>query len=211
MERLSQETLGALNTLLADERASVFAEVALACGATEYLEREAFVTMGREDTEMCCALHEQLTRTPIEVTQRVGSAAVQAILEPERYDERLRAFAAYQRSLSERAKELAASELDSDTCSVLQRIAESHIWHALWAEQRAGEFAATRQWGLTLPVAIETGPEIAAPPPTEPEFALEQPADDHATGLNGASPSAPRSYRRGARAPSGEEDPDTQE
>lgn len=145
MATLNPRTADGLNTLLAEERASVECEIAFASGAGEYLEREAFATMGREDVEVCVALHEQLAAVEAPVTSQVSPAG-QGILALERYDERLRAFAQHQQSVSARSGELLRDVGDDDVRPILQRLSELHVWHALWAEQHADEFAATRSW-----------------------------------------------------------------
>jgi hypothetical protein len=148
MATLSVETVEALNRLLEDTRASVECEIALASGAADFLEREAFTTMGREDVEACCALHELLERCLVPVVRGVSDASA-AILGAEDYDDRLRAFAEYQHTVGQRAQRLAGDVLDRETQIILQRITASHVWHATWSAQRAGEFAATRALDFT--------------------------------------------------------------
>jgi hypothetical protein len=145
MAPLSQQTVIALNALLEDERASVQSEVALASGSTEYAERQALALMGREDVEICAALHERLAQAQAAPSRTVSDAA-EAILAAERYDERLRAFAEHQRVVSRRASELALEVTDAEAQQILRRLAELHAWHVRWAERRADDFAATRLW-----------------------------------------------------------------
>src|SRR6185369_2628964 len=66
-------------------------------------------------------------------------------LESEHYDDRLRAFAIHQREIGRRATEMLET-LDGESAvrRLLQEIADAHVRHAIWAEQRAEEFAETR-------------------------------------------------------------------
>jgi hypothetical protein len=139
-----QELDEALTALLEAERASVEVEVALASAASEYQERAAFTTMGAEDIEACCALRERLQRNEDEVSHYI-SRVVFDILESEHYDDRLRAFAIHQREIGRRATEMLET-LDGESAvrRLLQEIADAHVRHAIWAEQRAEEFAETR-------------------------------------------------------------------
>jgi hypothetical protein len=84
-----QELDEALTALLEAERASVEVEVALASAASEYNERAAFMAMGAEDIETCCALRERLQRDEDEVSHYI-SRVVFDILESEHYDDGLR-------------------------------------------------------------------------------------------------------------------------
>lgn len=145
MAMLTPETIYTLNALLEEERASVHSAVALAGGATEYLEREAFSMMGREDVEICVALRERLSQANISPSRAVSEVA-EAILAAEQYDDRLRAFAEHQRAVSQRAGELAQEVTDAAAREILVRLSELHVWHTLWAGQRADDFAATRFW-----------------------------------------------------------------
>jgi hypothetical protein len=139
-----QELDEALTALLEAERASVEVEVALASAASEYQERAAFTAMGAEDIEACCALRERLQRDEDEVSHYI-SRVVFDILECERYDDRLRAFAIHQREIGRRATEiLQTQESESGLRRPLHDIVEAHVRHALWAERRAEEFAETR-------------------------------------------------------------------
>lgn len=142
---LAPETAEALNLLLEEERASVQCTVAFASGATDYVEREAFALMGREDIEVCLALRERLAQDEAPASV-VASAVAEAILAAERYDERLRAFAEHQRAVSRRAGELAGEVADAEAREILRRLSQLHAWHAEWADRRADEFAATRLW-----------------------------------------------------------------
>jgi len=145
MAMLTPETIYTLNALLEEERASVHSAVALAGGATEYVEREAFSMMGREDVEICVALRERISQANISPSRAVSEVA-EAILAAEQYDDRLRAFAAHQRAVSQRAGELAQEIADPGAREILERLSELHVWHALWAGQCADDFAATRFW-----------------------------------------------------------------
>ena len=139
-----QELDEALTALLEAERASVEVEVALASAASEYNERAAFTAMGAEDIEACCALRERLQRDEDEVSHYI-SRVVFDILESEHYDDRLRAFAIHQREIGRRATEIIETlEAESVVRRLLHEIVEAHVRHALWAEGRAEEFAATR-------------------------------------------------------------------
>src|SRR5690349_18196510 len=134
-----QELDEALTALLELERASVEVEVALASAASEYQERAAFTAMGAEDIEACCALHERLQRSEDEVSHYI-SRVVFDILERERYDDRLRAFAIHQREIGRRASEIMETlGAESGARRLLHEIAEAHVRHALWAERRAEE------------------------------------------------------------------------
>src|SRR6266481_3990245 len=75
MAMLTPETIYTLNALLEEERASVHSAVALAGGATEYVEREAFSMMGREDVEICVALRERLSQANISPSRADDFAA----------------------------------------------------------------------------------------------------------------------------------------
>src|SRR5262245_49275836 len=143
-EQKPQDLDEALTALLEAERASVEVEVALASAASEYQERAAFMAMGAEDIEVCCALRERLQRAEDEVTRYI-SRVVFDILECDRYDDRLRAFAIHQREIGRRATELLETlDAESGVGRLLHVIAEAHVRHALWAERRAEEFAETR-------------------------------------------------------------------
>jgi hypothetical protein len=143
-DELTDEIDEALTALLEAERASVEVEVALASAASEYQERAAFTTMGAEDIAVCCALRERLQRAEDEVTHYI-SRAVFDILECDRYDDRLRAFAIHQREIGRRATEILETlDAESGVGRLLHEIAEAHVRHALWAERRAEEFAETR-------------------------------------------------------------------
>ncbi len=145
MAMLTPETAYSLNALLEEERASVHSAIALASGATEYVEREALSMMGREDIEICVALRERLSQANMPQSRAVSEVA-EAILAAEQYDDRLRAFAEHQRAVSLRAGELALEVADAAAREILERLTELHAWHALWAGQRADDFAATRFW-----------------------------------------------------------------
>jgi hypothetical protein len=139
-----QELDEALTALLEAERASVEVEVALASAASEYQERAAFTAMGAEDIEACCGLRDRLQRDEDDVSLYI-SRVVFDILESERYDDRLRAFAIHQREIGRRATEIMET-LDGESAvrRLLREIVEAHVRHALWAERRAEEFAETR-------------------------------------------------------------------
>src|SRR5258708_13240573 len=136
MAMLTPETIYTLNALLEEERASVHSAIALASGATEYVEREAFSMMGREDIEICVALRERLSQANISPS-RVVSEVAEAILAAEQYDDRLRAFAEHQRAVSQRAGELAQEIADAAAREILLRLSEFHLCHPLWPAHRA--------------------------------------------------------------------------
>src|SRR6185312_16770786 len=124
-EQELQELDEALTALLEAERASVEVEVALASAASEYQERAAFTAMGAEDIEACCALRERLQRDEDEVSQYI-SRVVFDILESERYDDRLRAFAIHQREIGRRASGMLETlEGESAVRRLLQEIADA--------------------------------------------------------------------------------------
>jgi len=214
MTTLDAGTIEALGALLEDERASVEGEVALAGGATEHLEREAFVSMGREDVEACAALRERLARAGVPISPRVGAAA-DAMLDAASYDGRLRAFAAHQHRVGRRAWELleALPEREEALHRTLLGIYEAHVRHATWAERRAEEFAATREWapkGMAGTLAVAT--ERAVRPhtvPAERALVVMRPEHADATGQapgpdGGGGSALPRPAADDADAPAGE-------
>lgn len=146
MAPLHPDTVDALNMLLEDERASVEIEVALSNGATEYLEREALTTMGVEDTLISVELRDWLESLNLPVTRRINGIVLQA-LDLTRYDDRLQLFLQHQLSSREQAEQLLQeAEVDSDGQAILRSISDAHTRHAVWCEQRASEFAETRQF-----------------------------------------------------------------
>lgn len=143
---LNPETVDALNMLLEDVRASVEIEVALSNGATEYLEREALTQMGLEDTEIAFLMRNWLESLELPVTRRINGIVLQA-LDLTRYDDRLLLFVHHQLASREQAARLLAeNEFDSEGSAILRSIADAHTRHAAWCEQRAKEFAETRQF-----------------------------------------------------------------
>jgi hypothetical protein len=183
-EQELQELDEALTALLEAERASVEVEVALASAASEYQERAAFTAMGAEDIEACCSLRERLQRDEDEVSHYI-SRVVFDILECERYDDRLRAFAIHQREIGRRANEiLEMLEAESGLRRLLHEIVEAHVRHALWAERRAEEFAETRLFefkgaGLGW---VKMTPNVAIVPASQRAVVTHRPA-------SGAQPS----------------------
>lgn len=148
MGTLNPETVDALNMLLEDVRASVEIEVALANGATEYLEREALSQMGVEDTLIAFILHDWLDLLNLPVTRRINGIVLQA-LDLTRYDDRLQLFVHHQLASCEQTLHLledgeADGEIDGDGQAILRTLADAHTRHAAWSEQRAREFAETR-------------------------------------------------------------------
>jgi hypothetical protein len=159
MGTLNPDLVDALNMLLEDERASVEIEVALANGATEYRERDALTSMGVEDSLISFQMREWLESRDLPVTRRINGIVLQA-LDLTRYDERLMLFAQHQIASREQAEQiLAEGELDSAGQDILREIADAHARHAAWSEQRAREFAETRQFDFRRPAArpAETG------------------------------------------------------
>ena len=138
----------ALNTLLEDERASVEMEVALASDATEYLEREALSAMGSEDVLVCSALRERMEHLALPVSRQINGIVL-LVLELERYDDRLRAFAEHQMAVGTRAEALLAQiGVDRECRRIVQGVQEAHQVHALWCLRRAEEFGAIRTLDL---------------------------------------------------------------
>lgn len=145
MRTLNPELVDALNMLLEDERASVEIEVALANGATEYLEREALTAMGVEDTLISFLLRDWLESLDLPVTRRINGIVLQA-LDLTRYDDRLLLFVQHQFAAREQAEQLLTdAEVNADGRAILRSIVDAHTRHAAWAEHRAQEFAQTRQ------------------------------------------------------------------
>jgi len=144
MGTLNPEIVDALNMLLEDVRASVEIEVALANGATEYLEREALSQMGVEDIMIAFLLHDWLDTLDVPVTRRINGIVLQA-LDLTRYDDRLQLFVHHQLASCEQAIHLLDDgEVDGDGQAILRALADAHTRHAAWCEQRAREFAETR-------------------------------------------------------------------
>lgn len=177
MATLEPEVIAALNALLEDERASVEMAVALASGATEYLEREALSAMGGEDTAACCALRERMERLEAPVTRRINGI-VFSVVGLDRYDERLRAFARHQGTVTGRIEALLATTLDREIRRILEEARDAHARHVGWCMGRADEFTATRDLDLSSAAgraavrrgagATDAPPHHAdgAPPPT---------------------------------------------
>lgn len=162
------ELVEALNMLLEDERASVEMEVALASGATEYMEREALSAMGIEDIHFCAQLRDEMERAGLPVTPQINGVVFQ-VIDAERYDDRLRAFARHQRAVAERATELQESNLDGALRDALEGITETHERHTQWIERHADEFAATRTLefggpGHSVSPAPDASPTAGNPP-----------------------------------------------
>lgn len=143
MAQIEAELADALNRLLEDERACVEIELALANGATEIRERTAFTEMGCGAVLACCALRERLTEGGSEVTWRINGIVLQ-LLEMDRYDDRLRAFAQHLVTVTDGVRALLGQVRDGEVQKVLEEIYEGHVRHAVWCERRAEEFAATR-------------------------------------------------------------------
>jgi hypothetical protein len=151
METMDQQTLEALNALLEDERASVGMEIALANGATELREHEVFAALGAQEIGFCCGLHEQLAQLGALVSPRI-SGTLFHVLDTERYDDRLLAFAQHQRGVAEQVRVALLSVAGGHALRVLlQEIEEAHFTAALWCERRATEFAASRDLDFRIP------------------------------------------------------------
>lgn len=144
MALLDGDTLAALNRLLEDERAAVMIAVALASGATELAEREAFARMGGEQVLACCALRERLELAAAAVSVAIDGVAY-PILAAERYDERLRAYAYHLSHLNERAQALLLVVTARETRGALEDLYAAHAWAVAWCDERAEEFAASRE------------------------------------------------------------------
>lgn len=152
MGTLDPETVDTLNMLLEDVRASVEIEVALSNGATEFLERDALTTMGVEDTLIAFLLRDWLEAFDLPVTRRINGVVLQA-LDLTRYDDRLLLFVQHQLTSREQAEHLLAeSHLDNDGRAILRLIVDTHTHHAAWCEERAREFAESRQLEFRRPV-----------------------------------------------------------
>lgn len=154
MVTLQPDTVDALNMLLEDVRASVEMEVALSNGATEFLEREALTSMGVEDTLIAFLLRDWLESINAPVTRRINGIVLQA-LELTRYDDRLMLFVQHQLASRDQAERLLeVNGIDGEGRTVLHAVIDAHTWHAAWCEQRAREFAATRQLEFRRPTGL---------------------------------------------------------
>jgi hypothetical protein len=132
-----------LQALLEDERASVEIEVALFNGATELSEREAFAGMGALEVNFCVALRTELEGHEGGVTPHINGVVLD-ILNLERYDERLSAFADHQLRVASAIPALAATVPVGDLHALLRDIEDAHLRSAAWSRRRATAFAATR-------------------------------------------------------------------
>ena len=167
MATLDPEIVDALNMLLEDVRASVEIEVALSNGATEYLEREALTAMGVEDTLFAFLLRDWLDSQNLPVTRRINGIVLQA-LDLTRYDDRLSLFLHHQLASRDQAEQLLdEAELNGEGQEILRSIIDAHTRHAAWAEERAREFAETRQLEFRRPSERPraTGDEYPTDPP----------------------------------------------
>lgn len=143
MPTLDDELIDEVNALLEDARASVEMEVAFALGATEYRERETLRLMGHEDIATCIQLHEWLRQAEAPVSRRINGVVLH-VLNLDRYDDRLRAFAHHQLDTAEHANALLERVSDAGLRDPLDGLRQSQARHAAWCERRAGEFAASR-------------------------------------------------------------------
>lgn len=144
----------ALNGLLERERACVAVVVALARGATERAESQAYTTLGGDLVVRCCALRERLELAGVPCTRATALDAA-AILGTDTYDARLLAFAELLERTAARATETLAASADSATQRTLRDLIETHTRAAEWCRARAAEFAATRMLYLAAPAASE--------------------------------------------------------
>ena len=157
MATLDPEIVDALNMLLEDVRASVEIEVALSNGATEYLEREALTAMGVEDTRSAFLLRDWLESRDLPVTRRINGIVLQA-LDLTRYDDRLSLFLHHQLAARDQAEQLIEeADLDSAAQDILREIVDAHARHAAWSEERAREFAETRDLEFRHPAERPPG------------------------------------------------------
>jgi hypothetical protein len=151
MATLDSDIVDALNMLLEDVRASVEIEVALSNGATEYLEREALTAMGVEDILIAFLLRDWLESFDLPVTRRINGIVLQA-LDLTRYDDRLSLFLHHQLASRDQAVQLLdEADLNSAGEEILRSIVDAHTRHAAWSEERAREFAETRQLEFRRP------------------------------------------------------------
>jgi hypothetical protein len=189
MMTIEAELAAAFNALLEDERASAEMEVALASGATEYMEREALTVMGSEDLDACCRLHEHLDRLSHSVSRRINGI-VFSVLNEVRYDDRLRAFATHQREVGAEVEALLAKELDPELREILSQIRDAHVRHVIWCEDRANEFAATRlidfrtpagRASIRRPVGVPEADLLEDAPPSHAPEEFEDPEPDAST------------------------------
>ena len=171
MATLDGEAVTALNTLLEDERASVEIVLALATGATELYEREAFDLMGSEAVLACCALRERMAEADVEVTRRINGIVFQ-ILGTDRYDDRLRAFAHHQTDICEGVAPLLSAIEDHEAHRTLQDLYDAGLRAAQWCEQRAEEFAQSRLIDFRAGTAGASPDQVFGPP--DAQAALEE-------------------------------------
>ena len=143
MKGLDAETAYALNTLLEDERACVEVLLELTNGATEVAERDTCMAMGQDAVRLSCTLRERLATAGALVTQRINGIALH-ILDVERYDDRLRAFAHHKADICARAQALLDATEDDESHAVLRDLYDASVRGALWCEQRATTFAQSR-------------------------------------------------------------------
>lgn len=203
MESLEGDILQALNALLEDQRANVEILVELASGATEVAERIACTTMGTEAVLVSCGLRERLTMLGAPVTRRINGIALH-ILDTERYDERLQAFARHQADVSERARSLLEALDERETRETLRELHDASIRGALWCEQRAAAFAQTRflEFQANRPTLLK--PRPAAAPEVEPDARHENGDSSRepggASSGNDAAPSADFPHHDGSGA-----------
>jgi len=167
MELVDLRTAEALNAMLEQVRASVAMEIALADGATELGEREVFSAMGGQEVGFSVALRERLERLGIAASSCVGATVAQ-MLDTERYDDRLLAFARHQRATAESARALLPAVRDYELRAVLQELGAAHERDALWCERRAAEFAASRDLDFRTPDRVHQADggraDVVAPP-----------------------------------------------
>ena len=150
MATINPEALHALNALLEDQRASVEIDVALVMGATERAERDTYATMGSDDVLACVTLREHLEQANLPVTQRINGIVL-AVLDTERYDDRLRAYVELHVAICEQVSELLQKTADQELRALLQEMYDRHRRSAEWCVQRADAFDYSRTLDFRAP------------------------------------------------------------
>lgn len=156
MATVNPEALDALNALLEDQRASVEIDVALVMGATERAERDTLATMGSEDVLACVTLREHLEQANAPVSLRINGIVL-AVLDTERYDDRLRAYVDLHTAICEQVSELLPQTADQELRVLLQEMYAQHRRGAEWCAQRADAFDYSRTLDFRAPRRTQTG------------------------------------------------------
>jgi hypothetical protein len=196
-----------LNALLEDARASVEMEVAFALGATEYREREALRLMGHEDITTCIQLHEWLRQAEAPVSRRINGIVLH-VLNLDRYDDRLRAFAHHQLDTAEHAGTLLERVDDIGLRDPLEGLRQSQARHAAWCERRAGEFAASRTIEFRPAGKSPQAQPVDGAEESDPEWARGEPGSNGNQHHEPAEPIAEEA-RQLLREEDEQEPPDT--